>query len=93
MSSPTGLGLWYLRTFPSWVSGSQKYRDSDIFLGKEYQEMARPKKGTMGYLNKVLRSLRSSVRKANVTNTNVLKQVRKVRSAAAAVRRSVGSRM
>lgn len=51
--------------------------------------MAGSKKGTVGYLNKVLRSLRSTVARANVSNTNVLKQIKKVRTAAKAVRRSV----
>ncbi len=52
--------------------------------------MAPSKKASVSYLNKVLRSLRSTVRRANVSNTNVLKQIKKVRTAAKAVRRSVG---
>ena len=54
--------------------------------------MAGSKKASATYLNKVLRSLRASVTRANVSNANVLKQIKKVKTAAKAVRRSVGAR-
>lgn len=47
------------------------------------------KKGGLSYLNKVLGSLRKTVVKANASNTNVLKQIKKAKKAAKAVRRSV----